>query len=201
MPCHSSENIRIILRRRPRKVWWPACITLIRPKGSWKSLLSSGRAITESSLGICHYSLDAIISRNERQWHGTAGIVQPSLASFGDVAVGACYCSLGFWKGDSVSMENSSIDCRLLTNSYPNPCSQTFPGKPKMGVVFVPTASTSLGPWVSISSEGLMPEEVTVGPGCVAWMRAWPGSSRSTEGVQSQEWALLWLMFPGARGN
>lgn len=67
-----------------------------------------------------------------------AGLVQLSLAHFGDVAVGACgYYSLGFWKGASASMDSRIPDHRLLTNLrtalLPTPlCSQTFPDKPKM---------------------------------------------------------------------
>lgn len=112
-----------------------------------------------------------------------AGTVQPSLASFGDVAVGACYYSLGFWKGDSISMDSRIPDHRLLTNFRKallpsTPGSQTFLHKPKMWLwspyqLLLP----SLSPRVSFSSEGLRHEELTVGPGCIAWMRAWPGSS------------------------
>lgn len=67
-----------------------------------------------------------------------AGIVQPSLASLGDVAVGACcYYSLDLWKGARASMDSRIPDHRLLTNFRTAllsllRCSQTFPDKSEM---------------------------------------------------------------------
>lgn len=105
---------------------------------------------------------------------GPAGIVQLSPASFGDVAVGACCCySLGFWKGASASRDSRIPDRRLLTNLRtallpPPRCSQTFPDKLKMGLwslcrLLLPL----LAPGVLFSSEGLGPEQLAVGRGCI----------------------------------